>query len=77
MSSPLQRVLERIFQETTVQLRDSDGPGSVSDWDSHTHLELLSQLEESYGITLSMDEQLSLDTLGAIKAALRQRGLEV
>jgi len=77
MSSPLQQVLHRIFQEGAETLRDSDGPGTIPDWDSHAHLELLSQLEESYGITLTMEEQLGLDTLAAIKAALQHRGLMV
>lgn len=74
--SPLSQVLERLFERPAHSLRDDDGPGTLSDWDSHAHLELLSQLEEAYGISFSVDEQLELDTVARLRQALQQRGLK-
>lgn len=75
--APLNRILERLFERPAHSFLDEDGPGTLSDWDSHAHLELLSQLEEAYGISFSVDEQLELDTVARLREALRQRGLKV
>lgn len=75
--STLAQIFEQIFGRPLADFRDDDGPATFPDWDSHAHLELLSQLEEAYRLTFTVDEQLELDTLGALKAALRQRGIDL
>ena len=73
--TPFERAIHRTLQREAGSLRDEDGPETIEGWDSHAHLELLSALEEGYDITFSIDEQLELGTLGAIKSALRSRGV--
>ncbi|MFM7204147.1 MAG: acyl carrier protein [Myxococcota bacterium] len=75
--STLAQVIEQIFGRPLSDFRDEDGPATFPDWDSHAHMELLSQLEEAYHISFTVDEQLELETLGDVKAALHSRGIRL
>ena len=50
------------------------GPGfssaSVSTWDSIRHLNLVMAIEESFGITFSSDQMVTLDSYDAIVQAI-------
>jgi acyl carrier protein len=75
MPTPFERAIQRAFQREPRSLADHDGPETIAEWDSHAHLEFLSELEDAYQVTFTVDEQLELATLGAVKEALRKRGV--
>ena len=53
-------------------LGDESGPDKLVNWDSITHMEMVSKLEEKFDIELDVDEINQMDTVGAIKEVLRK-----
>ena len=45
--------------------------GDLEEWDSLGHLELISQIESSFGVSFDVDDIAQLDSLAAIRARLR------
>jgi len=50
-------------------------PDDVDRWDSLQHIALVRAIEQMFGITLSMDEMMELETAGAIEALLQRHGV--
>lgn len=50
-------------------------PDDVDRWDSLQHIALVRAIEQTFDITLSMDEMMELETAGAIEALLRRHGV--
>ena len=50
-------------------LTDGMGPGDIPGWDSLNWIELLSAVEERFGIEIDLDRSAQLDTVGRIKDA--------
>jgi len=55
-------------------LKDENGPNQISNWDSITHMEIISKVEEAFGIQLDIDEINQIDTFGALKNVLKKHG---
>lgn len=49
-------------------------PDDVPRWDSLQHIALVHALETTFGFSLSMDEMMELDDVGAIERLLVRRG---
>ncbi len=50
-------------------------PDDVDRWDSLQHIALVRAIEQTFDITLSMDEMMELETAGAIEALLQRHGV--
>lgn len=50
-------------------------PDDVDRWDSLQHIALVRAIEETFGLTLSMDEMMELETVGAIEILLQRYGV--
>jgi acyl carrier protein len=59
------------------KIRDDLPRKEVDDWDSLTHLMLVSELESTFGITLDDEDVMGVECLGDLKAALRKAGVEI
>ncbi|MBL8214820.1 MAG: acyl carrier protein [Bryobacterales bacterium] len=60
-----------------AQVNDDSGPQSLPTWDSVTHLDILLSVEVEFGIKFTADEMITLLSVSAIKAALRDKGVTV
>lgn len=47
----------------------------VEAWDSLKHMELIVSVENTFGIELSFDEIVAMQTVSEIKRVLRQKGV--
>lgn len=47
--------------------------GDLEEWDSLGHLELIAQIEASFGMTFELDDIPQLDSLAAIRSRLAPR----
>lgn len=56
-------------------LLESHGPGTLPEWDSLGHLSLISALESSYKISISMEEMMALESLSDIRKLLIEKGI--
>ncbi len=61
--------------QETFALRDEMGFDDIPGWDSVGHMNLITDLESRFGITLDMDEIIGLSSVGAVRALVaRKRG---
>ncbi len=50
-------------------------PGDVARWDSLNHVALVSMIERTFGIGLSMDEMIEIQSVGDIHRLLARHGV--
>lgn len=50
------------------------GPDEIDRWDSLQHIALVRTIEETFGISLTMDEMMEMRTAGDIEAVLKRHG---
>jgi acyl carrier protein len=70
--------IRAIFIETFPNLEKNDfdwgqSQEDVPGWDSFGHLELISRVEQSFGLTLSFDESTSLESPRSVLALVNQK----
>ncbi len=63
-------VLEVPPQSLTLE----SGPATVSKWDSLAHVTIVSAMEQTYGVELSMPEILAIRTIADLALALERHG---
>ncbi len=51
------------------------GPSEIERWDSLQHIALVRILEETFGISLSMDEMMEMRSAGDVEAVLARHGV--
>lgn len=54
------------------EVSDETSYNSFAPWDSLKHLELVSKLEEEFGIEIKMDDIIAMETLGKIKEIMHK-----
>ena len=59
----LNEVFSDVFDEE-ITVSDSTTAADVEDWDSLTHITLISEVEDAFGIKMSMKDVLSLKNVG-------------
>ena len=69
----LAAVFEDVFQHAGPLTRETSSR-EVPRWDSLQHIALVSAIERTYSITLSMDEMMEMRTVGDIESVLRRHG---
>jgi acyl carrier protein len=52
----LEAVFREVFDDDTLQLTDAVDRESLEAWDSLGHIRLVSSVEETFGITFTLDE---------------------
>lgn len=73
----LKNLLVDILNCREEDLKDENGPDQISNWDSITHMELISKIEDKFDIELDVDEINQMDTIGLIKNTLKKHGLKL
>lgn len=76
MMTTIRPELSDIFAEVfmfTDPLTPQTSPDDVPKWDSLRHIALVAAIEETYGISLSMDEMMEMMNVSAIQAVLDRR----
>ena len=76
MTGPLEDVIGSVLGVSSESLSDDSSMESVQEWDSLRQLSILLALESAYGITISTDEALEMNSISAIKAVLAKHGVE-
>ena len=59
----LNEVFSDVFDED-ITVTDATTAADIEDWDSLTHITLISEVEDAFGIKFSMKEVLALNNLG-------------
>lgn len=59
----LNQVFSDVFDED-IRVNDETTAADIEDWDSLTHITLISEVEDAFGIHFSMNEVLGLKNVG-------------
>jgi acyl carrier protein len=75
--SPVPTSLESLIAEVLAVdeagLTDESGRGTVTEWDSVAHLNILSAVEETFDVMFSSAEMRELTSVGSIRIALKSK----
>lgn len=64
-------IFEEVFQHEDV-ITSATTPEDVARWDSLRHVALVAMLEETFGISLSMDEMMEMRSVADIERLLER-----
>lgn len=59
------------------EISDDLSPDSVEQWDSITHMDLCAKFEETFDISLDVEDIAEMETIGQIKEILRKYNVEL
>lgn len=60
----LQEIFREVFDDDTIVLSDSTNSSDIPDWDSLAHIQLISAIEDSFGIRFDLKEAVSAENVG-------------
>ena len=67
------KAINDIFDTSDMtEIEDSFGPDEFKDWDSLTHIELVTELEEKFDIALAVQDVSRMYTISDIKKILKK-----
>lgn len=70
----VENLLSEVLQIPASKITEEMSMKDVDAWDSLKHMELIVSLEQSFGIDLSFDDIVAMQSVGEIKRVLRERG---
>ncbi len=74
MSDAVAKVFRTVFDlDTGFQLEDAMSFSDVPGWDSVGHMNLVNELESELGVSLDMDEIISLESVLAVREIVRTK----
>ena len=76
MTESLAEVIGSVLGVSPESLSDDSSIENLREWDSLRQLSILLALESAYGITISTDEAIDMNSISAIKAVLAKHGLK-
>ncbi|WP_089941646.1 acyl carrier protein [Candidatus Entotheonella palauensis] len=68
-------ILEDVFQVELPEPIDDLTQDEIEEWDSFNHLRLVSELEDTFEITLDDEDIPEMTSLQRVKALLQRRGV--
>lgn len=73
----LEKILSKVLGVKEEDINDESSPDSIANWDSFNGLMLVSELEQEFKISFTVDEVINVKTVGEIKKALIKHGVKV
>ena len=70
-------IINRVLKINKDKFKDEYGPNEIESWDSLSHLHLISEVEDIFEIEFDMDIISDIRTIGDIKNALKNSGVEL
>jgi acyl carrier protein len=72
----LNDVVARILKVPVASVSDETSPETLPRWDSLNHLDIMTGIEDAYGIRFSTAEIVRAKSVGEVRRLLREKGLE-
>ena len=73
MLEKLDKILSKYLKIASSKLNDEISYDLESEWDSVTHLKMISEIEKSFNIRFDIDEIISLESVGKIREAVLKK----
>lgn len=64
VTEKLQEIFRDVFDDDSIVLFDEMTSNDVEDWDSLSHINLISDIEANFGITFTTDEIMGTKNVG-------------
>jgi acyl carrier protein len=72
---PPEEVIAKVFGVSLTEVSDDTSNKTVGSWDSLAHIILITELEATYGVSLSPGEIFNMTNVAAIKQVLNTHGV--
>lgn len=73
----LEELFASILEVSAVELTDMSSQASLRSWDSLAHINIISALEEVYGVCFSTDEIQNMKSLGDARKLLSAKRVTI
>lgn len=73
MDEEVEGLVAEVLRIPAATITDDLAMKNLDVWDSLKHMELVISLEQSFGLQLSFDEIVRMQSVGEIKRVLRER----
>lgn len=70
----VEEVIARVFKIDSRTLVDGSGRDSIEQWDSMGHLQLITELEQHFDVSISIGDAMEMVSVGKVKEILRRYG---
>ena len=77
MAERLEEVIGSVLNVPVEALSDDSSTENTQNWDSLRQLSILLALESAYGISITTDEAVDMNSISAIKAVLKRHGVKI
>jgi acyl carrier protein len=74
MRDRVRQTMATVWNVPAADIPEDADTTSLPSWDSLRHMELMLELEMSFGVRIPADELPELTSVGAIEEALREHG---
>lgn len=71
----LYRIISEQFSVEVSEINDNQGPGDLPGWDSIGHVQLILQIEQSFGISLSVDNVIAINNISDIISIIAKNSI--
>jgi acyl carrier protein len=75
MNEKLTKLLSKVFEIPLTSITPELTNADISKWDSLTHMDLITSLEESFEVTFDFDEIVGMTSVGKIDTLLKSKGV--
>jgi len=69
----IREIFREVFENPVLLVTDGTAPADIHEWDSLTHVLILSKIEKKFGIKFSLDDMLSFENTGDICKAVKRK----
>ncbi len=60
----LNDIFRDVFDDDSITVTDATSAADIEDWDSLTHITLISEVEEEFGIKFAMKDVIGMQNVG-------------
>lgn len=68
----IKKIFCDVLSVAESEVNDETSYDSFAPWDSLKHLELISKLEEEFGVEIKMDDIIAMENFGKIKEIMQK-----
>ena len=69
-----EELIAKVFGVPLTDVVPGSSPETIEEWDSLAHMNLVLELEKTYGIALSSDDALDIKDVASLKRVLDDHG---
>lgn len=60
----LNEIFADVFEDDTIEVKETTSSADIEDWDSLTHITLISAVEDEFGIKFAMKDVIGMKNVG-------------